>query len=153
MEETLQALNDLISQFLSLDRSLWSSSDDADAFLEAVDELTSTIHGLENTSADHVLLESFDLLLERCSTRLKVEFQQLVGTSGFSDDHGDHNFKRSQNEDDNHTFVAQPVRNFDIIVDALPEGVVTEANRIARRMIAAGFGDTCAETFCTPQLH
>ncbi|CAD6342948.1 unnamed protein product [Miscanthus lutarioriparius] len=153
MEETLQALNDLISQFLSLDRSLWSSSDDADAFLEAVDELTSTIHGLENTSADHVLLENFDLLLERCSTRLKVEFQQLVGTSGFSDDHGDHNFKRSQNEDDNHTFVVQPVRNFDIIVDALPEGVVTEANRIARRMIAAGFGDTCAETYASARRN
>jgi hypothetical protein len=153
MEEILQALDDLISQFLSLDRSLWSSSDDADAFLEAVDELTSTIHGLENTSADHVLLESFDLLLERCSMRLKDEFQQLVGTSGFSHDHGDHNFKRSQNEDDNHTFVAQPVRNFDIIVDALPEGVVTEANRIARRMIAAGFGDTCVETYASARRN
>lgn len=151
MDETLQALDDLISQFLSLDRSLWSSSDDAEAFLEAVDELTSTIHGLESTSADHALLESFDLLLERCSARLKDEFQRLVGTSGFSDDdHGDRSSKRSQNEDANdHTFVAQPVRNFDIIVDALPEGVVAEANRIATRMIAAGFGDTCAETYAS----
>lgn len=155
MEKTLQALEDLISQFLSLDRSLWSSSDDADAFLEAVDELTFTIHGLENTLVDHVLLESFDLLLERCSMRLKDEFQRLVGTSGFSDDHGDHNIKRSQNEDDSHvhTFVAQPIRNFDIIVHALPEGVVTEANRIARRMIAAGFGDTCLETYASARRN
>ncbi|CAL4960681.1 unnamed protein product [Urochloa decumbens] len=149
MEDTLQALDDLISQFLSLNRSLWSSSDDADAFLEAVDELTSTIHGLENTSEDHALLESFDLLLERCSVRLKDEFQRLITTSSFNDYHGDHNIKKSQDEDESHTFVALPIRDFDIIVDALPEGVATEAHRIARRMIAAGFGDICAETYAS----
>lgn len=135
MEDTLQTLDDLISQFLSLDRPLWSSSDDADAFLEAVDELTSTIRGLENTSEDHVLLESFDLLLERCSMRLKDEFQRLIATSGFDDNHGGHNIKKSRDEDDSHTFVAPPIRDFDIIVDALPDGVATQANRIARRMI------------------
>ncbi|CAL4973363.1 unnamed protein product [Urochloa decumbens] len=149
MEDTLQALDDLISQFLSLNRSLWSSSDDADAFLEAVDELTSTIHGLENTSEDHALLESFDLLLERCSVRLKDEFQRLIATSSFNDYHGDHNIKKSQDEDESHTFVALPIRDFDIIVDALPEVVATEAHRIARRMIAAGFGDICAETYAS----
>ncbi|CAO2195118.1 unnamed protein product [Urochloa humidicola] len=153
MEDTLQALDDLISQFLSLNRSLWSSSDDADAFLEAVDELTSTIHGLENTSDDHALLESFDLLLERCSRRLKDEFQGLIATSGFSDYHGDHNIKKSQDEDESDTFVALPIRDFDIIVDALPEGVVTEANRITRRMIAAGFGDICAETYASARRN
>ncbi|KAL6853595.1 hypothetical protein ACP4OV_019624 [Aristida adscensionis] len=150
MEETLQTLDDLISQFLSLDRSLWSSSDDADAFLEAVDELTSTIHGLENTPVDHLLLESFDLLLERCSSRLKDEFQRLISTSGFDDDHNYHNIKKSHNDDHSHILiVAQPVRNFDIIVDTLPDGIVTEANRIARRIIAAGFGDVCAETYAS----
>ncbi|XP_062207310.1 exocyst complex component EXO70B1-like, partial [Phragmites australis] len=149
MEDTLQALDDLISQFLGLERSLWSSSDDADAFLEAVDELTSTIHDLEKTSADHVLLESFDLLLERCSSRLKDEFQRLIGTSGFDDNHGYHDIKKSHNDDDSHTLVALPIRNFDIIIDALPEDVIIEANRIARRMIAAGFGDSCAETYAS----
>ncbi|KAL6616307.1 hypothetical protein ACP70R_038577 [Stipagrostis hirtigluma subsp. patula] len=154
MEDTLQALDDLISQFLSLDRSLWTSSDDADAFLEAVDELTSTIHGLENTSSDHVLLESFDLLLKRCFSRLKHEFQRLISASGYDDDHGYPNVKKSHNDDHSHTLVvALPVRNLDIIVDALPEGVVIEANRIARRMIAAGFGDACAETYATARRN
>ncbi|PAN27780.1 hypothetical protein PAHAL_5G107000 [Panicum hallii] len=153
MEDTLQTLDDLISQFLSLDRPLWSSSDDADAFLEAVDELTSTIHGLENTSEDHVLLESFDLLLESCSMRLKDEFQRLIATSGLDDNHRDHNIRKSQDEDDSHTFVAPPIRDFDIIVDALPEGVATQANRIARRMIAAGFGDICAETYASARRN
>jgi len=153
MEDTLQTLDDLISQFLSLDRPLWSSSDDADAFLEAVDELTSTIRGLENTSEDHVLLESFDLLLERCSMRLKDEFQRLIVTSGFDDNHGGHNIKKSRDEDDSHTFVAPPIRDFDIIVDALPDGVATQANRIARRMIDAGFGDICAETYSSARRN
>ena len=127
MEDTLQTLDDLISHFLSLDRPLWSNSNDADAFLEAVDELTSTIHGLENTSEDHALLESFDLLLERCSMRLKDEFQRLIATSGFDDNHGDHNIKKTQDENDSHTFVALPIRDFGIFVDALPEGVATHS--------------------------
>ncbi|CAO1946447.1 unnamed protein product [Urochloa humidicola] len=85
--------------------------------------------------------------------RLKDEFQRLIATSGFNDYHGDHNIKKSQNEDESHTFVALPIRDFDIIVDALPEGVVTEANRIARRMIAAGFGDICAETYASARRN
>jgi hypothetical protein len=90
MEDTLKILDDLISQFLSLGRSLWSRSDDADAFLEAVDELISSIHGLENTT-DHGLLESFEILLERCSLRLGDEFQHLIATSNFDD--GTTNYK------------------------------------------------------------
>ncbi|CAO2197105.1 unnamed protein product [Urochloa humidicola] len=85
--------------------------------------------------------------------RLKDEFQRLIATSGFNDYHGDHNIKKSQDEDESHTFVALPIRDFDIIVDALPEGVVTEANRIARRMIAAGFGDICAETYASARRN
>lgn len=122
MEDTLQALDDLISQFLSLDRSLWTSSDDADAFLEAVDELTSAIRSLDITSADHTLLESFDHPLEHCASRLGDEFQHLIDTSGF-----DANVKKSHNDDDSHTLVALPVSNFDIIVDTLPDGVIFEA--------------------------
>uniref|UniRef100_A0A0D3EVR9 Exocyst subunit Exo70 family protein n=1 Tax=Oryza barthii TaxID=65489 RepID=A0A0D3EVR9_9ORYZ len=154
MEDTLQALNDLISQFLCLNRPLWSSSDDADAFLEAVDELTSTIHSLESMSADHILLESFDHLLERCSLRLGEELQHLIDASGFDTNCSYPNTRKSHDDDDDrHTLVAQPVSNFDIIVDALPEGVIFEANRIAKRMVAAGFGDSCAETYASSRLN
>ncbi|XP_006644939.1 exocyst complex component EXO70B1-like [Oryza brachyantha] len=153
MEDTLQALTDLISQFLCLNRPLWSSSDDADAFLEAVDELTSTIHGLESTSADDILLERFDHLLERCSLRLQDELHHLIDTTDFDASCSYHDTKKSHNDDDSHTLVAQPVSNFDIIVDTLPEGVIFEANRITRRMIAAGFGDSCAETYASSRLN
>jgi hypothetical protein len=44
---------------------------------------------------------------------------------------------------------ALPITNFDIIVDGLPEGIVIEANRIARRMVAAGFGDKCVEIYAS----
>ncbi|KAL5229237.1 hypothetical protein ABZP36_017502 [Zizania latifolia] len=153
MEDTLQALDDLISQFLCLDRPLWSSSDDADAFLEAVDNLTSTIRSLDSTSTDHVLLESFDHLLECCSLRLADELQHLIDTSVFDANYSYHNTSKNHNDDDGHILVAQPVRNFDIIVDALPEGVIFEANRIVRRMVAAGFGDSCAETYASSRRN
>uniref|UniRef100_A0A0D9V7C1 Exocyst subunit Exo70 family protein n=1 Tax=Leersia perrieri TaxID=77586 RepID=A0A0D9V7C1_9ORYZ len=152
MEDTLQTLNDLISQYLCLNRPLWSSSDDADAFLEAVDELTSTIHSLERTSADHVL-EKFDHLLECCSLRLGDELHHLINASSFDSNYSNPNTTKNHDDDDSHTLVAQPVSNFDIIVDTFPESVIFEANRIAKRMVAAGFGDSCAETYASSRLN
>ncbi|GJM92692.1 hypothetical protein PR202_ga09184 [Eleusine coracana subsp. coracana] len=110
---------------------------------------------LRNSTEDHGLLENFDILLERCSSRLEYEFKHLIATSGFDDSDGYTIKKNSSHNDgsDKHTQVALPITNFDIIVDTLSEGIIIEANRIARRMFAAGFGKKCTEAYASARRN
>ncbi|GJM92690.1 hypothetical protein PR202_ga09182 [Eleusine coracana subsp. coracana] len=86
---------------------------------------------LRNSTEDHGLLENFDILLERCSSRLEYEFKHLIATSGFDDSDGYTIKKNSSHNDgsDKHTQVALPITNFDIIVDTLSEEAYASARR------------------------
>ncbi|KAE8712749.1 Exocyst complex component EXO70B1 [Hibiscus syriacus] len=45
--------------------------------------------------------------------------------------------------------VAQPVTDYDIIIDALPSGTINDLYEIAKRMVAAGFGKECSHVYST----
>jgi hypothetical protein len=66
MERTLRALDRQISQFVAMDRLIWADSADADAFLEAVDDLIGTVQELDAAGTNRALLDRADELLSRC---------------------------------------------------------------------------------------
>jgi hypothetical protein len=66
MERTVRALDRQISQFVAMDRLIWADSADADAFLEAVDDLIGTVQELDAAGTNRALLDRAYELLSRC---------------------------------------------------------------------------------------
>ena len=60
MERTVRALDRQISQFVAMDRLIWADSADADAFLEAVDDLIGTVQELDAAGTNRALLDRAD---------------------------------------------------------------------------------------------
>ncbi|XP_010922642.1 exocyst complex component EXO70B1 [Elaeis guineensis] len=156
MNRTLRYLDHQISRFVTSDRLIWSDSADASAFLEAVDDLLDTIHDLDPPApGNKPLLDRADDLLQKCMLRLEDEFRSLIersdggspldapaaGSSPFDSD------GENSDGDDGQVPVAHPVKDYDLIIDALPPGTVSDLHEIARRMVVAGFGRECAEVY------
>lgn len=147
-EEQYSSLDHQFSRFLSSDRSIWSDSADAAAFLDAVDALISVVRGLEPPALDHA-----NDLLQQCMLRLEDEFRSLIenpyGVSpyepvpppGFDSDGED------SEEEEDQIPVAPPVTDYDFVIDALPPGSVADLHQIGKRMFAAGFGRECAHAY------
>jgi len=159
-ERTLRTLDRQVTQVINQERLIWSDSDAAEGFLEAVDDLIATIKDLE--AAPHgnnqPLLDRADDLLQKCMFRLEREFKSLIERpddaapaapsrpTGFDSDESDE-FEYDEDIEDARIPIARPVTDYDVVIDALPPGSVSDLHKIARRMVAAGFGRECAETY------
>uniref|UniRef100_A0A804UBY4 Exocyst subunit Exo70 family protein n=1 Tax=Zea mays TaxID=4577 RepID=A0A804UBY4_MAIZE len=159
MERTVRALDRQISQFVAMDRLIWADSADADAFLEAVDDLIGTVQELDAAGTNRALLDRADELLSRCMARLEDEFRALIerpddaapavpggfGSDGSDDD--DDDFGAGDGYGDEPIPIAKPVTDYDVVIDALSPGSIANVHQIARRMVDAGFGRECAEAY------
>lgn len=147
-DEHDSSLHREVLRFLSSDRSIWSDSADAAAFLEAIDALVASVGGYHPPA-----LVQTNGLLHQCMVRLEDEFRTLIenpyGVSpyepvpppGFDSEVEDSDL------DEDQIPVALPVTNYDFVIDALPPGSVADLHEIAKRMTAAGFGRECANAY------
>ncbi|KQK10394.1 exocyst complex component EXO70B1-like [Brachypodium distachyon] len=157
LERTVRTLDRQISQFVTMDRLVWADSADADAFLEAVDDLIGTVQELDAAGTNRGLLDRADELLSRCMARLEDEFRALIerpddaapaAPGGFdSEESEDEGYDADDGYGDEPIPIAKPVSDFDVVIDALPPGSVSDVHQIARRMVDAGFGRECAEAY------
>lgn len=127
-----------ISPFLSLQNHIWSSSRDSKQFLRSIDMLLRTIPNLSPSYLDHA-----EDLLQRSMSRLRSEFNYLLcdtlSSPAALDDEPE--------DPDLPIPVAQPVQDFNVVIDALPGGNIRDLGDIAKRMAAAGFGQECANAY------
>ncbi|XP_051227031.1 exocyst complex component EXO70B1 [Lolium perenne] len=158
LERTVRTLDRQISQFVAMDRLIWADSADADAFLEAVDDLIGTVQELDAAGTSRGLLDRADELLSRCMARLEDEFRALIERpddaapppppDGFDSDQPiSDDDVTDDGYGDEPIPIARPVSDFDVVIDALPPGSVSDVRQIARRMVDAGFGRECAEAY------
>ncbi|XP_062207309.1 exocyst complex component EXO70B1-like [Phragmites australis] len=157
LERTVRTLDRQISQFVTMDKLIWADSGDADAFLEAVDDLIGTVQELDAAKTNRGLLDRADELLSRCMARLEDEFRALIERpddaapqvpGGFgSDESEEEDYDADDGFGDEPIPIAKPVSDFDVVIDALPPGSVSDVHQIARRMVDAGFGRECAEAY------
>ncbi|EPS72279.1 hypothetical protein M569_02478, partial [Genlisea aurea] len=167
VEQTLSSLHRQISRYVSSDRPIWSSSADSASFLGLVDQLTAAVRDWGSLVGDKSVsscLSRAEDLLQQSMFRLEDEFRTLVErgaesfdltgpdstypTPYFSDDEDE---EEEDDDDEGGAFipVAQPVTNYNIIIDALPAGTIGELNEIAKRMVLAGYVKECSHAYST----
>ncbi|KAG5233512.1 exocyst complex component EXO70B [Salix suchowensis] len=163
LDHTLKSLERQISQYVAADHPIWSDSADSSAFLDCVDELISTVRGLSASSSSGAYLARAEDLLQQTMFRLEDEFRLLIerggesfeptrsynnGNGELAEDNSNLLFDDSDEDDhdysDNEIPVAQRLSNYDIIIDALPSGIINDLHEIAKRMVFSGFGKECS---------
>lgn len=168
VERTLRYLDRQISRVVALQRPIWSDSQEATSFLDSFDTLLDTMSGLDPmVPTDRRLLDHASEVLHKAAQRLEAEFKILVeqGSSGgnnpldpFAEGGPISPPFDSDDEDDVDGFpgttssaaaipVAQPVTDYNVVIDALPWGTISDLHEIAKRMVAAGFARDCAAAF------
>lgn len=158
LDHSLKVLDRQISQFVAADNPIWADSADSAAFLDAVDELIATIRDWSPMARDKtvgVLLARAEDLMQQAMFRVEEEFRSLMERGGESyelsrESAGNLSFD-SEDEDeggeDHEIPVAQPVTDYDVVIDALPSGTINDLHEIAKRMVAAGFGKECSHVY------
>ncbi|KAJ6976014.1 exocyst complex component EXO70B1-like [Populus alba x Populus x berolinensis] len=147
LDHTIKSLERQISQYVAADHPIWSDSADSSAFLDCVDELISTVRGLSASSSAGAYLARAEDLLQQTMFRLEEEFRLLIERGGESFE-----TTRSYNNDD-HDYsdseipVAQRLSNYDVIIDALPSGIINDLHEIAKRMVVSGSGKECSHVY------
>ncbi|XP_073270730.1 exocyst complex component EXO70B1-like [Primulina huaijiensis] len=163
VERILNSLDRQISGYISLDRSIWSNSADSSAFLDSVDQLIASVRNWTPLADDKNIssyLDRAEDLLQQSMFRLEDEFRTLVergadsfdSTRGESAHHHDYYYSDddgSVEDDDNFIPLAQPVTDYDIIIDALPAGTIGDLHEIAKRMVVAGYLKECSHVYST----
>lgn len=164
LDHTLQSLERQISQYVSADHPIWSDSADSAAFLDSIDELIAIIRDWtpmansdKNISACLSRAEDF---MQQAMFRLEEEFRLLIerGCESFELtplNNGESSMFDSDDDDEEavngdahgHIPVAQPLGDYDIVIDALPSGTINDLHEIAKRMVAAGFGKACSHVY------
>lgn len=161
LDLAIKSLNRRISTFLSSDRPIWSDSADSNAFLDAVDDLIRTISEWDPMAGEKAIatfLAHAEDLLQRAMLRLEDEFRTLIEQSSCADSASidprrrNLSFDSDEEEDDRYGEedripVAHPVSDYDIVIDALPSGAISDLHDIAKRMVAAGFGKECSHLY------
>ncbi|XP_042511765.1 exocyst complex component EXO70B1-like [Macadamia integrifolia] len=179
LDQTLKSLHLRISRYVSSDhhhqRPIWSDSADAAAFLDAVDEVLSTIRDWDSLAFEKPVascLDRLDELLQQSMFRLEDEFRLLIkwsaeafdlsrpcenfditGTRNFSfdsdsDDNDDEDgYSDPNGEGEESIPIAHPVSDYDVLIDALPSGTINDLHEISKRMVAAGFGKECSHVY------
>ncbi|KAI3461691.1 hypothetical protein Pfo_018354 [Paulownia fortunei] len=165
VEQTLNSLDRQISRYVSADHPIWSNSADSASFLDSVDQLIAAVRDWTPLADDKNISSCLDRaedLLQQSMFRLEDEFRTLVerGAESFdltrsesthphpdySDDDDDNVFA---DEDENIIPVAQPITDYDIVIDALPAGTIGDLHEIAKRMVAAGYVKECSHAYST----
>ncbi|KAK9124637.1 hypothetical protein Sjap_014239 [Stephania japonica] len=171
-ENALKSLDRRISHYVSSDHPIWYDSSDSAAFLDAIDELVATVRDWDHMSGDKPVAACLDRaedLLQQAMFRLEDEFRLLIERSGEAFDlnqlnhHHHHHHKNNysfdsddqEGDDDEANFdedeqsipVARPLSDYDIVIDALPAGTISDLHGMAKRMVAAGFGKECAHVY------
>lgn len=170
LEQTLGSLERQISQYVVADHPIWADSADSSAFLDSIDELIATIRDWKpmatadkSISACIVRAEDF---MQQAMFRLEDEFRLLMergcesfelappyangestGNLLFDSDDDEEEAIVTNGEDHNQIPVAQPLTDYDIVIDALPSGTINDLHEIAKRMVAAGFGKDCSHVY------
>lgn len=170
LQRSLKSLDRRISQYLAVDHPIWADSADSSAFLDAIDELMATIRDWTPMARDKSVgtyLARADDLMQQAMFRVDEEFRSLMERGGESfeltrhfrngESTGDFCFDSEEDEDgtdgilgDGDVFqipVAQPVTDYNILIDALPSGTISDLHEIAKRMVAAGFEKECTHAY------
>ncbi|KAB2607193.1 exocyst complex component EXO70B1-like [Pyrus ussuriensis x Pyrus communis] len=171
LELSLKSLNRQILQYVATDHSIWSDSADSAAFLDSIDELIVTIRDWTPMADDKsvgVCLAGAEDLMQQAMFRLEDEFRSLVergaesreltrafrgeSNGALSFDSGDDDEEEEEDEvigdgEEHQIPVAQPIGDYDIVIDALPSGTINDLHEIAKRMVAAGFGKECSHVY------
>ncbi|XVF46160.1 hypothetical protein PTKIN_Ptkin03bG0004600 [Pterospermum kingtungense] len=167
LDRTLNSLDRRISQYVAIDHPIWADSAASSAFLEAIDELIGTIRAWSPMASENPVgacLARADDLLQQAMFRLQDEFRSLMergaesfelsrnnrdSTGNLSFDSEDENEENEEELLDNggHIPIAQPVTDYNMLIDALPSGTINDLHEIAKRMVAAGFGKECSHVY------
>lgn len=161
-EQTLKSLDRQISGYVTADHSIWSDSADAASFLDAVDELIAAIrewNPMANDKSVSSCLDRAEDLLQQAMFRLEEEFKTLMeqGTESFdltsfrNGESANPNYSSDSDEEldgeEGDIPVAHPISDYDIVIDALPSGIIDDLHEIAKRMVAAGYGKECSHAY------
>ncbi|OMP02342.1 Exocyst complex protein Exo70 [Corchorus olitorius] len=173
LERTLNSLDRQISQYVAIDHPIWADSADSSAFLDAIDELIATIRDWSPMASEKSVgacLVRADDLMQQAMFRIEDEFRSLMeqGAESFDLSRSNHESAGNlsfdsddENEDneegllqngadlDHQIPVAQPLTDYDIVIDALPSGTINDLHEIAKRMVAAGFLKECSHVYST----
>lgn len=168
LELTLKSLDRQISQYVAAHHPIWSDSADSSAFLDSIDELIATIRDWTPLAVDKsvgVCLARAEDLMQQAMFRLEDEFRSLVERGGESlelsrayrgESNGNLSFDSGDDEEeeemigngeDHQIPTAQPIGDYDIVIDALPSGTINDLHEIAKRMVTAGFGKECSHVY------
>ncbi|KAE8713465.1 Exocyst complex component EXO70B1 [Hibiscus syriacus] len=162
LERALHSLDRQISQYVALDHPIWAHTADSSAFLDAIDDLIRTIRDWSPMAAEKYVgacLVRADDLMQQAMFRVEDEFRSLMdrGSESFElsrnnlestgnlsldsdEDNDEHEEGLHNGADLDHQIpVAQPVTDYDIIIDALPSGTINDLHEISKRMVTAGF--------------
>ncbi|KAF6174112.1 hypothetical protein GIB67_020294 [Kingdonia uniflora] len=162
LEHSLKSLEVQISHYVSAEQPIWSDSADSAQFLDAVDELLGLVRDWDHLAGEKPIgacLDRADEVVQQAMFRLEDEFRMLIQRSSESfdlcrnydckSDVSGSYLSDSEVDDDGADSipVAQPVTDFDIVIDALPSGTISDLHEIAKRMVAAGFKKECAHVY------
>ncbi|XP_009132053.1 exocyst complex component EXO70B1 [Brassica rapa] len=159
LERALNSLDSQISRFVASDQPIWSDPADSAAFLDAIDELVNLTREWSHASSEKPIsacLSRADDMMQQAMFRIEEEFRSLM-------DHGaesfpvSHRFDESEEEDDvddgeedyddSQIPVAQPLTDYDLIIDALSSATINDLHEITKRMLAAGFDKSCSHVY------
>jgi len=167
LERALNSIDGQISRFVAADQPIWADPADSAAFLDTIDELVAIIREWSPMASEKpigICLTRADDMMQQAMFRIEEEFRSLMerGAESFGlNPQGDagamnHRFDSEEEEDDDRDFnngddiqipVAQPLTDYDLIIDALPSATINDLHEMAKRMLGAGFGKACSHAY------
>ncbi|CAN6841282.1 unnamed protein product [Brassica oleracea] len=156
LERALNSLDSQISRFVAADQPIWADPADSAAFLDAIDELVNITREWSHVANEKpvgVCLARADEMLQQAMFRVEEEFRSLMerGAESFAvNSHrldSDEEVEGDDDYDGDQIPVAQPLTDYDLIIDALPSATINDLHEMAKRMVAAGFGKSCSHVY------
>ncbi|KAG2310872.1 hypothetical protein Bca4012_025377 [Brassica carinata] len=163
LERALDSLDRQISRFIAADQPIWSDPADSASFLDAIDELVNITREWSHVAADEkpvaVCLARADEMLQQAMFRIEEEFRSLMerGAESFpavnnhrldsSDEDEEGDDFDGDGGDDVQIPVAKPLTDYDLVIDALPSATINDLHEMAKRMLGAGYGKSCAHVY------
>ncbi|CAN6849624.1 hypothetical protein Bca4012_048625 [Brassica carinata] len=156
LERALNSLDSQISRFVAADQPIWADPADSAAFLDAIDELVNITREWSHVANEKpvgVCLARADEMLQQAMFRVEEEFRSLMerGAESFAvNSHrldSDEEVEGDDDYDGDQIPVAQPLTDYDLIIDALPSATINDLHEMAKRMLAAGFGKSCSHVY------
>ncbi|KAF8083802.1 hypothetical protein N665_0751s0018 [Sinapis alba] len=155
LERTLNSLDGQISRFVAADQPIWADPADSASFLDAIDELVNITREWSHVANEKpvgVCLARADEMLQQAMFRIEEEFRSLMerGAESFAVKHrldSDEEEGEDYDGDDVQIPVAQPLTDYDLIIDALPSATINDLHEMAKRMLGAGFGKSCSHVY------